>query len=789
MRSALAPILSRPRNLTATTPADTPVAYTRRGGYTMPLLDSSSIDAQLRTFETVPAVYACALELAEATAQVDWHLYRSSSSGHDEDRVEITNAGGGHAALDLWAQPNPFMDRTFFLEYCQLHFDLAGEVFVVIGTDQRAPGLPLSLWPVIPSMMTPIPDPKRFLKGYVYTDPDGTKVPFLPEEVIHLKSPNPRDPYRGLSPILALMTDLDASRFAAEFNRTFFLNSAEPGGIIEVTDAISDTEFDQLAARWAETHQGVGNSHRVAILTNGMRWVDRSFSMRDIQFRELQDASDSRIMLAFRMGKTLLGQTEGVNRATAEAAEYVFGKYRIVRRLNRWRQVLNQRLLPMFATGATLEFDYENPVTANVEEDAKDRDSRIGAAVALIGAGFDPVQTLVAFDLPEIPLRAPEPADETMPALPAPADDDSYGPRDQAELVQKIYLGVGAVITWEEARQVLREAGMDLPDIPPPDKPAAAPALPAADPARQATSPATPAALPSPAGDQADTAHDHNQAGETIPAALTGRHQGHTWPVRAWNATTDPPRQLPPDELPDVTPLQGVFDRILTRLLDDWARLEDTQKTDLVAKVRKIAEEGSLADLTGLSVDTADTVAALEAAMTEIGDDAAAAVVAEAAAQGVKIKPRSTPKTPIRDVATVVASIVAARLVTGAAAAAMRANGPNVTAAHVASRVRAHLDGLSTDGPKLQLSGALTGAQNDARIETLRTAPEGAIYASEVNDSNTCGPCREIDGKWLGNISDLDEIENLYPGGAYGGYVDCEGRERCRGTITGVWRS
>jgi HK97 family phage portal protein len=745
VRSALAP-LARLRPANRSTAGDPPVPYSSRrtgDGLSVAFAPTTTVDAQLRTYSQIPAVYAAVSELAEATGQVDWHLYQRSASGSDEDRVEITPARG-HAALDLWAKPNPFMSRSFFVEYTQLHLDLAGETFIVIGTDGRATSnagrlLPLTLWPVSPAAMTPVPHPQRFLAGYVYTDPDGQKVPFGVDEVIHVKYPNPLDPYRGLSPVAALMPDLESSRAATEWNRRFFLNDATPGGIIEMDEDITDDEFDELEARWRRQHQGTGNAHRVAILSHGMRWKDRAFTMRDLQFTELRRAGNEQIMLGFKVGKTLLGQTEGVNRATAEAAEYVFGKYRVVRRLNRYREMLNDIILPAYSGGERLEFDYDSPVTANVEEQAKDRDSRVSAAVALIGVGFDPQSVVDALDLPAMTAEA---------AIGGGAGGAS--PRDKAEMIQKIYLGVGTVVTWEEARDVLREAGMELGDVPAP-----APAAPAG-----------------PFG---------------ALTAAGGVHAGHRWPVRP-RAAGDPPAELPPSELPDVTPLQRKFDTALDELLARWTTLEDRQKADLVAQVLAIATAGRISDLTGLSVDTSEAAALLAEVMADIGDDAADAVVREAAEQGVEIEPVAPDRVQVDDVAAVVAALIGARLAAGAAAAAMRANGPAVTAAEVADRVRDHLAGLSVDGPRPQLAGALTGTQNEARLSTLRRAPEGALYSSEINDANTCGPCAAIDGKWLGNISDIDEVSKLYPGGAYGGYVDCKGRERCRGTITGVWR-
>jgi hypothetical protein len=58
-----------------------------------------------------------------------------------------------------------------------------------------------------------------------------------------------------------------------------------------------------------------------------------------------------------------------------------------------------------------------------------------------------------------------------------------------------------------------------------------------------------------------------------------------------------------------------------------------------------------------------------------------------------------------------------------------------------------------------------------------------AYYANETLDANTCRNCAAVDGRWLGNS--LEEVERTYPNG---GYIDCLGRERCRGTVVAVFR-
>jgi hypothetical protein len=114
---------------------------------------------------------------------------------------------------------------------------------------------------------------------------------------------------------------------------------------------------------------------------------------------------------------------------------------------------------------------------------------------------------------------------------------------------------------------------------------------------------------------------------------------------------------------------------------------------------------------------------------------------------------------------------------------ALRRNTPGSSADDVANGVRGFLDTLSGALDREQLGGALTGAQNNARMDTMLSGPEAAYYGDETLDSNTCEPCRFVDGKWLGNT--VAQARAVYPNG---GYVECEGRARCRGTVVAVWR-
>lgn len=396
----------------------TPVPYVSGSRVTFPVPARMDPETQMRAMGAVGTLYAIVNRTTTAVASVPWRLYRKARSGKPEDRSEVTR----HAALDLWARPNPWMPRQEFVEVFQQHIDLTGESEWVIATDPRAPSIPLELWPVRPDRIEPIPDAKEFLVGWNYLEPSGRKLELGLDQVIQIRMPNPLDPYRGLGPVQAMLVDIDSARYSAEWNRNFFRNSAEPGGIIEVDKRLSDIEFDEMTTRWAEQHKGVANAHRVAVIEQG-KWVDRKYTMREMEFTELRRLSRDVILEGFGFPRVMIGVVEDVNRANAEASEYIFARWIVVPRLDRIKGALNHDLLPLFgATAADLEWDYDSPVPENVELSNATLKARTEAFVALVNAGVHPDDAADVVGLPRLTMAL-------RPAVPIPTVDGSPGAR------------------------------------------------------------------------------------------------------------------------------------------------------------------------------------------------------------------------------------------------------------------------------------------------------------------------------------------------------------------------
>lgn len=667
---------------------------------------------QLDAMGSVGTLFSIVNRTSTATAKLNWRLWVKASSGRDEDRVEVTS----HAALDRWNHPNNFFDRAGFVESVQQHIDLTGEGWPLIAYDKRV-RLPIELWFARPDRMRPVCSPTEYIIGYVYTDPDGVEVPLALDEADLIKMPNPGDPYRGMGPVQALLVDLDSVKYSAEWNRNFFINSAEPGGIIEVEKRLSDDDFDEMRVRWAEQHKGVANAHRVGIIEQG-KWVNRTFTMRDMQFAELRNVSREIIREAYGIASFMTGLDNVPNRATADTALTMFDMWLTVPRADRWKGWLNNDFLPRYgSTTRGLEFDYDNPVGEDREAVNAERDSKANSARALVEAGYDGTSVAQALELPEELIWVkPAPVPAQLGGQPAPED--------------------GA-------------AAADDPSVP-------------------------------------------VDAWGALVDRLTTPARGH---LEFFDLDT-PPADVQPaseqllndDELPDISHVAASTDAAIAALLAHWATISDAQKAELLAQIEDSAAHGNLSDLTGLVVDTDAATSALVAAMTALAAIAARQVVEEAAAQGVSIHPAQPRSSELGATAAVTTALLASELKTTAARAALRANGPSVPAARVVDAVRGALADLSPASAATQLGGALHGTVNATRVVTLLAAdPVGDIYAHEMNDRNTCRPCGAIAGQLIGHTNDLTAVEKLYPAGLFGGYVDCEGGPRCRGTVVAVW--
>ena len=653
-------------------------------------------DALLRAIEENSTLFSITNRKATAIASLVWHLYQKTPAASvTSERKEIFS----HALIDLLAKPNRFMGTAFLFHLLQLHLDGTGEGYWVLG---RVPGfqLPLEIWPINPARMEPVPSSKTFMSGWLYTSPEGEQVPLLLSDVVPFKSPHPRDLYRGLGPVQPLITQLEASKYAAEWNRNFFLNSAQPGGVITLDRHLGDDDWNEFVNRWNEQHRGVSRAHRVAILEQAT-WTTNDTTMKDMQFAELRKDGRDEQYEGFGLSGAVMGVTDQINYANAQAGKTMFAELTTLPAGNLIKDQINACLVPMYGD-PMIEMDFDSPVPKDQALANTTLVASATAAVALVGAGYDDQEVLVACDLP--------PMKFTKPVAPAPIVMPPGGQ-------------FGALAEGDDG-----EEGNEKPK--PTDR----------------------RMLPQP------RAHVHNQADLSGVDLSTVDEQ--------WQAAT-------------------------AQVLAQYnAQAKPQQQQQALDQIKTHVDAGEIALLGSLVITSAGAAALLLAAMMAFSHTAAKQVVSEALQQGVAGVTAQVPtEAELRVFAEVITALMAAELGVSAGREAMRIYMDGMTGQQLADEVKTFLDTLTDAGPRTHLSGAMSAAQNKARLATYMAGPACDLYALEVLDKNTCAPCEAINGSLIGSTRDEGiqaKVESLYPNG---GYVDCLGRERCRGTVIGMWSS
>lgn len=316
---------------------------------------SSSLLSQLNQQGNSAWLFAVVSRIARSVASAQWVLHQRMANG---DMKELPDT---HPAMRLWVEWNPFLTNTEALEIVQQHLCLVGEAWVL--KVKNSLGMTVELWPLRPDRMAPIPDAEDYLKGYRYQI-GNTRIDLGVDDIIFVRTPSPIDPYRGIGPIGSMLIDLEGEKAAAQYMASFFRNGATISGYIEVEETLSDPDFERMAARFKSTIAGNSNAWKVAILERA-KFHESAYTQRDMQFQELRLFNRDLILGAFGMPRSILGITEDVNRANAEAGMFLFARWVVKPELERIRAAVNDRLIRDF--GPDLHLDFIDPTPENKE--------------------------------------------------------------------------------------------------------------------------------------------------------------------------------------------------------------------------------------------------------------------------------------------------------------------------------------------------------------------------------------------------------------------------------------
>ncbi len=334
-------LLSKRRTLRRDAPHLAAVA--QHNAWAWPAL--STYERQAAVYEHNAWVYVAVNRIAEAAALVPLEVTRRAG----ERRIPQI----AHPAERLLAAPNPFLSGFELIEQTIGALELTGNAYWFLAGD--AAGRPAEIWPLRPDRVAVVPDERAHVRGYIYTI-DGQQIPLAAAEVIHFRRWHPRSDYYGLSALQAARTAVQTDDAMARWNRdTFGADRAVPAGLVNVTEFVSDSDFERLKREWRESYGGA--ERRTAFLRGGaVQWQGIGLNQQDVDFLNGRRFNREEIFHIYGIPPGMW--SENATEANARIAERVFIERTLWPKLVRLAGKITAELLPFW--GADLEAAFQD---------------------------------------------------------------------------------------------------------------------------------------------------------------------------------------------------------------------------------------------------------------------------------------------------------------------------------------------------------------------------------------------------------------------------------------------
>lgn len=289
--------------------------------------------------------------------------------------------------------------------------------------------------------------------GYAYWEGGiGTSDPvaFLDEEVAHFcPSPDPLASYRGMSWLTPILREITNDKGMLLHKEKFLANAATPNLSVSLDKDVKHEAFAKFRDAMNASHQGVNHAYKTLFLGGGADVKVIGADFKQLDFKSVQQAGETRVAAAAGVPPMLAGLAEGMQNTS-------FSMYSAARRRFAdgtmhplWANVAGSlaTLVPGPPRGAPARLWFDVRDVPFLREDRKDAAEilRIQAGVvrSLIETGFEPdavVKMVAAEDLDlltgahsglvSVQLQKPGSGDSPQPS---PAGSSGSGPGNEEE--------------------------------------------------------------------------------------------------------------------------------------------------------------------------------------------------------------------------------------------------------------------------------------------------------------------------------------------------------------------
>lgn len=280
-------------------------------------------------------IYSAIMYKVRAGSQVRMRAYIG-----DPENPEAL--GVKHPLSKLALRPNPMQSFQEFHGLITTYLNISGNAYIFLDREGKFGGIPKAMYNLRPDRVFIIPE-KSTIKGYLYRPdymPAGEGIPILPEDLIHVKFPNPSDKFEGLgygmSPITPMAQSGDIDNQVTKFLKVFFDRGALPAGLLKYNTPLEDDDVKRIKSKWREVYGGVNNWGDVGVLDSVAEYQKIGYSFDEMGFQNIDDRNESRLLGPFGVPPILIGSRFGLEHATYE-------NYKEARRAF-WEDTMNYEL-------------------------------------------------------------------------------------------------------------------------------------------------------------------------------------------------------------------------------------------------------------------------------------------------------------------------------------------------------------------------------------------------------------------------------------------------------------
>ena len=216
--------------------------------------------------------------------------------------------------LQILLHPNNYHTHAEFFKLLVMYLDFDGNVFIVKEMTKGRKVKALHM--LRPDLVGVIPStkPGEMIKKYEYKI-GNKKVFYAPDEVIHIKTPNPLTPWRGISPIQPIIKSVDLDNDAINYTKSVLENKGVPGGILKVLGNVGKEAIRRMQAQWSQQTTS-GKRGNIAILGEEVEYIPTSMSLAELDLRHINILTESRILTALGINPVIMGSISGNEAST-----------------------------------------------------------------------------------------------------------------------------------------------------------------------------------------------------------------------------------------------------------------------------------------------------------------------------------------------------------------------------------------------------------------------------------------------------------------------------------------